>query len=207
VTSQPIDGGNVLMGNNMPCKTISIGSIKIRIHHSIVRTLSNVRHVPDLKKNLISLGTLDSYGYKFLAEGGVLRVSKGSLVVMKGKNMNNLYILQGSTVIGDAAMSMSGDPDLDTTRLWHMRLGHMSERGLHVLSKQGLLCGQKKGKLDFCEHCVFGKQHRVSFGTSVHKTKDTLDYIHSDVWSPSQVPSKGGASYLLILIDDYSRKV
>jgi len=53
VTYQPIDGGNVLMGNNMPCKTIGTGSIKIRMHDGIVRTLSNVRHVPDLKKNLI----------------------------------------------------------------------------------------------------------------------------------------------------------
>ena len=69
--------------------------------------------------------------------------------------MNTLYILQGSTVTGDATMSMSEDPDLYTIRLWHMRLGHMSERRLHVLSKQGLLCGQKTRKLDFCEHCVF----------------------------------------------------
>ena len=64
--------------------------------------------------------------------------------------MNTLYILQGSKVAGDAAMSILEDQDLDTTRLWHMRLGHMSKRGLHVLSKQVLLCGQKTRKLDFC---------------------------------------------------------
>ena len=69
-------------------------------------------------------------------------------------------------------------------------VGHMSERELHVLSKQGLLCGQKTRKLDFCKHCVFGKQHKVSFGTGVHRTNDTLDYIHSDVWGPSQFHRK-----------------
>ena len=68
-----------------------------------------------------------------------------------------------------------------------------------MLSKQGLPCSQKTGKLDFCEYYIFDKQHRVSFGTGVHRTKDTLDYIHSDVWGPSQVPLKGGASYLLTL--------
>jgi len=87
------------------------------MHDGIVRTLSNVRHVPDLKKNLISLGTLDANGYKFSAESGVLRVSKGSLVVMKGKKVNTLYVLQGSTVTGDIAVSISEDPDLNTTRL------------------------------------------------------------------------------------------
>ena len=110
------------MKNNMSCKIIDIRSIKIRMHDCIIRTLSNIRHVPDLKKILISLGTLDSNGYKFSAEGGVLRVNKGSLVVMKGKKVNTLYILQGSTMTGDAAVSMSEDPDLDTTRLWHMRV-------------------------------------------------------------------------------------
>jgi hypothetical protein len=39
-----------------------------------------------------------------------------------------------------AAVSSSNDPDLDTTWLWHMRLGHMSERGMTILSKRGLLC-------------------------------------------------------------------
>ena len=141
VTYQSIDDGNFLMENNMSCKTIGIRSIKIRMHDGIVRTLSNVRHVLNLKKNLISLGTFDYNGSKFSAKGRVLRVSKGSLVVMKGKKVDTLYILQSSTVTGNAPVSMSEDSDLDTTRLWHMWLGHMSERGLHVLSKQGLLCG------------------------------------------------------------------
>ena len=83
ITYQSIDGGNVLLGNNMPCKTVGIRSIKIRTHDGIVRTLNNVHHIPELKKNLISLGTLDSNGFKFSVEGGVLRVSKGSFVVMK----------------------------------------------------------------------------------------------------------------------------
>ena len=76
---------------------------------------------------------------------------------MKGKKVNTLYILQDSTVTGDATVSMSEDPNLDTTNLWHMRLGHMSERGLYVLSKKSLLCGKKTEKLDFCEYYIFGK--------------------------------------------------
>ena len=74
------------------------------MHDGIVRTLSNVRHVLDLKKNLISSGTLDSNSYKFSAGDGVFRVSKGFLVVMKGKKVNTLYILQGNTVTGNAAV-------------------------------------------------------------------------------------------------------
>ena len=88
-----------------------------------------------------------------------------------------------------------------------MQLGHMGERGMTMLSKQGLLGGQKTVKLDFCEDCVFGKQHRVKFSTAIHRTKGTLDYVHSDLWGPSRVVSKGGSHYMLTFIDDFSRKV
>ena len=75
------------------------------------------------------------------------------------------------------------------------------------LSRRGLLCGQCTSKLDFCEHCVFGKQTRVRFSSGIHSTKGILDYIHSDLWGPSSAPSHGGAHYMLTCIDDFSRKV
>ena len=52
------------MGNNVSCKTDGIGIIKIKMLDGIVRTLMEVRYVPNLKKRLISLGVLDSRGYK-----------------------------------------------------------------------------------------------------------------------------------------------
>ena len=103
----------------------------------IVRTLSDVRHIPELKKNLVSLGTLEPNGCTYKAGCGVIRISKGALIMMKGQKQNGLYLLQGSTVTGAAAVS-SSDSDLETTKLWHMRLEHMSERGMDELSKQGL---------------------------------------------------------------------
>ncbi|KAK3038286.1 hypothetical protein RJ639_029874 [Escallonia herrerae] len=146
VTYRSFDGGKVLMGNNVTCKVVGIGSIQIRMHDGIVRTLTDVRHVPELRKNLISLGMLDSNGCSYRATGGVMRIMKGALVVMKGLKQNSLYLLQGSTVIGAAAVASSSDIDSDTTKLWHMRLGHMSERGMDVLSKQGyrLWCPDSK---------------------------------------------------------------
>jgi len=58
---------------------------------------------------------------------------------MKGKLVNRLYLLQGSTIVGAATVSSSLDHELDTTRLWHMRLGHMSEVGMIILSKRAWL--------------------------------------------------------------------
>ncbi|CAN1242735.1 Retrovirus-related Pol polyprotein from transposon TNT 1-94 [Linum perenne] len=77
-------GGTVLIGDNSSCKVAGTESVQIEMFEGVVRTLTDVRHIPDLKRNLISLSTLDSKGYKYTGEGGVLKVSKGSLVIMKG---------------------------------------------------------------------------------------------------------------------------
>ena len=73
------------MGNNAPCKIVGIGTVRIKMFDGVVRTLSDVRHVPDLKRNLISLNTLDVKRYKYTGEDGVVKISKGALVMMKGK--------------------------------------------------------------------------------------------------------------------------
>ncbi|KAG8472520.1 hypothetical protein CXB51_034364 [Gossypium anomalum] len=155
-TYETVSEGVVLMGNNASCKIAGVGTIKVKMFDGVVRTLSDVRYVPELKRNLISLSTLDSKGYRYTAESGVLKISKGSLVVMKGQRKTaKLYVLQGSTVTGDAAVASSSLSDDDITKLWHMRLGHMSENGMVELSKRGLLDGQGICKLNFCEHTVF----------------------------------------------------
>ena len=109
------------MGNNATCNVVGIGTVWIWMHDGVVHTLTDVRHVPELKKNLISLGTLDDIGCKYTAEGGVLKVSRGAMIVMKGKRVSSLYHLLGETVIEAAAIS-SGKSDSDLTQLWHMRL-------------------------------------------------------------------------------------
>jgi hypothetical protein len=51
--------GKVLIGNSNFCKVVGIGSVKIKFHDGKIRRLTGVRHIPDLTKNLISLGSLE----------------------------------------------------------------------------------------------------------------------------------------------------
>jgi len=96
----PIDSTVVHIVNNAQCKVTRIGTVKIKTHDGVVRTLSNVRHVPDLKHNLISLRTLESKGCKYSAKGGVIMVSKGSRILLKGLRCGRLYVLKASTTTG-----------------------------------------------------------------------------------------------------------
>ena len=70
------------MGNNAACKVIGIGNVKVKMHDDIIHTFGSVRHVPDLKKNLIFMGTLEDNGLHYSSRGGKMKICKGSLLVM-----------------------------------------------------------------------------------------------------------------------------
>jgi hypothetical protein len=68
------------LGNNKAWKVTGIGSIKLKLVDRGIKILHHVRHVPDLKRKLISLGILDKQGYVYKVKVGVLRITKGSMV-------------------------------------------------------------------------------------------------------------------------------
>lgn len=48
-----------------------------------LRILTEVWHVLELRKNLISLGCLDTIGCKITVSGGVMKIVKSAMVIMK----------------------------------------------------------------------------------------------------------------------------
>ena len=60
------------MGNNAPYESVSIGFVRIKMHDGFVRTLIEVHHVLELKKNLASVDAMDSKGFSCWVEGGVM---------------------------------------------------------------------------------------------------------------------------------------
>jgi hypothetical protein len=70
-----------------------------------------------------------------------------------------------------------------------------------------LLPDLKQIDLDFCEHCVYGKQKRVRFlRVGKEKKNERLELVQTDVWGPTQVSSLGGSHYYVTFIDDATRK-
>ncbi|KAE8703256.1 DEAD-box ATP-dependent RNA helicase 57 [Hibiscus syriacus] len=204
-----LKGGIVYIANNSPLDTLGIGSIHLRNQDGSIRTLIGVHYVPDLMRNLISVGTLESKGLEVRAKDGIMRIIFGALAIMKGtRKRNNVYYFLGSTIVRTTAVAASTDEQKsEATRLWHMRLGHVGEKSLKFLIDQGLMKGARACKLSFCEHCIKGKKTRVKFGTTIHDTKGILDYVHSDVWGPSKTTSLGGTHYYVTFVDDFSRRV
>ncbi|KAH9647635.1 hypothetical protein KPL70_025262 [Citrus sinensis] len=144
-TYEHISRGSVYMGNDHALEIASIGTIKIKMFDGTIRTIGEVRHVKGLKKNLLSLGQMDSHGYKTHVENGIMKIVKGALVLMKAEKIDtNLFMLKGETLQeADACVASKGE---ESMMMRHLKLGHMSEQGLKILSEPKLLPGLKSAE-------------------------------------------------------------
>nr|GEZ11179.1 zinc finger, CCHC-type [Tanacetum cinerariifolium] len=113
-------------------------------------------------------GTMDREGYTVKLQNERVKVIKGSLMVLSG------------TMKGNCVYSLDG---------W-------AESGLHELVKN-VLGNKRLGKLEFYENCVLEKSTRVSFGQGQHTTEGVIDYVHADLWGPSQAEATMTAAYLI----------
>ena len=56
-------------------------------------------------------------------------------------------------------------------------------------------------EFSLCEHCIYGKHTRLTFGPLDKELGSTIDLAHNNLCGPMLVKSLGGASYFLTLID------
>lgn len=120
---EEINGGKILMGNDTFCEITAIGKVKFVNSNKTEFVLTGVRYSETARRNLISLGQLETLGCWFQSKNYKLKVFKGDSEVLAAEYKDTLYFLNGVPVAGEVN---SADKQLDDTSLWHSRLGHMS---------------------------------------------------------------------------------
>jgi hypothetical protein len=78
------DFGQVHLGDDAPCKIVRMRKVKIKQRNGNQWLLKEVRHVPDLRKNIICTGQLASEGCISIFTNKVWKFTKESLVIAKG---------------------------------------------------------------------------------------------------------------------------
>ncbi|GJV12522.1 retrotransposon protein, putative, ty1-copia subclass [Tanacetum coccineum] len=111
------NAGTVLLGDNRACAIRGTRKVRVQMKDG----LSFVHYIPELKRNLISLGTLDREGYTMKLQNGRVKVIKG-----------------------EASVGIQENKSL--AQVWHKRLGHLSEAGLHELERRDVLGNKGLGR-------------------------------------------------------------
>ena len=88
---------------------------------------------------------------------------------------------------------------------WHRRLGHPSRARLHTLSSSGSLGRVSSSSFSPCIGCQLAKHHALPFSLSESISAASFDLVHTDIWGPAPLPSRGGFSYYVCFVDDFSR--
>ena len=134
------------MGDNHTLEIASIGTIKIKIFDGTVRTIEEVRHVNDLKKNLLSLGQIDSHRCKTHVENKIMKIARCALVLMKAEKIGaNMFMLKREILQkADVCVAFNGE---EPTMMWHIKLGHMSKQGLKIVFEKKITSEVQIGEL------------------------------------------------------------
>ena len=80
------------MADGATLDVVGIGEVWILLPNEFVWLLEKVRHIPDLRKNLISVGQLDDERHAILFVGGTWKVTKGARVLARGKKTGTPYM-------------------------------------------------------------------------------------------------------------------
>nr|CAN80991.1 hypothetical protein VITISV_021529 [Vitis vinifera] len=182
------DFGKVYLVYGSAMDVVGLGDVRILLPNGSIWLLEKVRYIPDLMRNLISVGQLDDEGHAILFVGGTWKVTKGARILARGKKTGTLYMTscpRDTIAVADASTD---------TSLWHRRLGHMSEKEMKMLLSKGKLSELKSIDFDMCESYILGKQKMMSFLKTGRTPKvEKLELVHTDLWGPSPIASLGGS--------------
>ncbi|KAE8690124.1 hypothetical protein F3Y22_tig00110926pilonHSYRG00104 [Hibiscus syriacus] len=135
------------------------------------KELKDVHYVPDLMRNLISVGTLESKGLEVRAKDGIMRIISGALVIMKGiRKRNNVYYFMGSTIVGTAG-----------ARACKLAFCEHCIKGKNKMVKFGTAIHDTKGILDYVHSDVWGPSKTTSLG-GTHYYVTFVDDFSRRVW-------------------------
>ena len=81
------------MGNHDKAKVLGNGTVEVKMSFGKMMILTNVFHVPNIKKNFVSANLLCKSGVKSVLESDKLILSKNGIFVRKGYAIDGMYKL------------------------------------------------------------------------------------------------------------------
>lgn len=201
-------GGRVRFGDGSTVMIKGKGSIKFRCKNGEERMLHDVYYIPTLCNNVISLGRLSETGHKVIIHNNLLRVydDEGKLLMKVTRSGNRLYKIVIEPWNSMCLLSKGEE----TSRLWHLRLGHVNFQSMVLMSKKQMVRGmpeivQSRG---VCSGCILAKQVRKPFpNQSNFKSSRALELIHADLCGPISPKTAAGNCYFFLLVDDFTRNM
>ncbi|GJR60051.1 retrotransposon protein, putative, ty1-copia subclass [Tanacetum coccineum] len=188
----------------------AIGSFHLCLPSGLVLVLHNCHYAPSISRGIISVSCLYDDGFINRFENKTISVSSNNVVYFSAIPRDGIFKIDlSNSNTNDSSMYVVSNKraklNLDSTHLWHCRLGHISKKRIEKLQHDGLLNSTDNQSFDKCVSCMSGKMARKPYSRQVERAKDLPGLLHTDVCGPFRTVSRQGASYFVTFTDDFSR--
>ena len=171
----------------------------------LVLELKECLYVPSITKNVISISCLVMDGFTFEIGNKGISFFQNEMFYGSAEMFNGIYVLNlHSPNLNIESKRLKSNNSKDSY-LWHCRLGHINERRLTRLHKDGYLGSFDWESIEQCESCLCDKMTKSPFTGKGERTSECLGLIHTDVCGPINIQAIGSFSYFITFIDDHSR--
>ena len=201
-TFEKIEGEKMFMGNSASSAIEGQGKVLLKMTSGKTLTLNDVLYVPEIRKNLVSGSLLNKHGFRMVFESDKVILSKSGMYVGKGYTTDGLFKLNVMTIVNNK--NKSSAYLLESSNLWHGRLGHVNYDTLRRLINLDHIPSFHINSNHKCEICVEAKLTRSSFQT-IERNTEPLELIHTDVCDLKFVQTRGGNKYFITFIDDCTK--
>jgi hypothetical protein len=157
---------DVRVGNGAKVAVMAVGTYHLSLPSGLVLKLNNCYCIPALSKNIISSSYLEEVdGYGIVINNKYCIIYYSDILYDHCPLVNGLYILdlEDKSVYNINAIKRLRPNDLNFTFIWHCRLGHINEKRIEKLHKDGLLSSSEFESFDLCESCLLGKITKAPF--------------------------------------------
>ncbi|KAM0011112.1 putative RNA-directed DNA polymerase [Helianthus debilis subsp. tardiflorus] len=199
---------NVKLGNDVRLSVRGIRDIRFEVE-GVTQVVTNVYYVPELTSNLLSVGQLQEKGLIITIRDGVCKIEHPhrGLIVTSHMTRNRMFLVRGTMKpLVDNCFKVDGE---GIRQIWHRRFGHLNHKSIRIMQYRHLVKGLplEAESTNVCEVCNMGKQHRENMPKrSNWRASKRLELIHTDLCGPISPASPSGKRYVLVFIDDFSRK-
>ncbi|GKE56283.1 retrotransposon protein, putative, ty1-copia subclass [Tanacetum coccineum] len=151
---------------------------------NLVMRNRKIMPVTRIGKYELMLKSRDGYKFSFDNKNRDILVYSNGCFMFKASPCNGIYeTIECISHNGNVILNVSSSNELDKSKLWHSRLGHVNKKHIAQLQKDGVLESFNFKSDDVCESCLLGKMTKSPFTGSYERGEGLLDLLHRYVWT------------------------
>nr|GEW40190.1 hypothetical protein [Tanacetum cinerariifolium] len=161
----------------------AIGSYHLCLPSGLVLVLHSYHYAPSITRGIILVSCLYDDGFINRFENNKILFSRNNVVYFSAIPRNGICEINlSNSYTNDSSMyavsNKRAKTNLDSTLLWHCRLGHISKKRIEKLQHDGLLNSTDNQSFKKCVSCMSGKMAQKPYTHQVERAKDLLGLIH-----------------------------